>query len=85
MKIAAGVADAAARNAAMTPPSRPRGADPEPQPSMGDDQKWDLIESTGTWLTRKVAAEREARLSGEIVAADFYLRQRGKSRHEVNS
>lgn len=52
---------------------------------MGDDQKWDLIESTGTRLTRKVAAEREARLSGEIVAADFYLRQRGKSRHEVNS
>ena len=47
----------------------------EAEPTMSDDQKWDLIESIGTRLMKKVAAERQARLAGEIVAADFYLRQ----------
>ena len=75
MKIAAGVADAAARNAQMAGPSRLRGHEPEAEPSMSDDQKWDLIESIGTRLMKKVAAERQARLAGEIVAADFHLRQ----------
>lgn len=75
MKIAQGVADAAARNAQLAPPSRLRGYDPEPEPTMGEDEKWDLIHRIGVKFMRKVAAEREARLNGEIVAADFYLRQ----------
>ena len=36
---------------------------------------WELIHSIGLKFMRKVVAEREARLAGEIVAADFYLRQ----------
>src|SRR5690349_21729118 len=75
MKIAAGVADAAARNAAMAEPSRLRGYEPEPQPEMNEDQKWDLIHNIGLKFMKKVARERAARLAGEIVAADFYLRQ----------
>ena len=42
---------------------------------MSEEQKWELIQGIGGKFMRKVAAEREARLSGEIVAADFYLRQ----------
>ena len=49
--------------------------EPEPEITMSEDQKWDLIQSIGTKLMKKIAAERHARLSGEIVAADFYLRQ----------
>jgi hypothetical protein len=75
MKIAQGVADAAARNAQLTPPSRLRGYQPESEPEIGDDHKWELIRSIGVKFMRKVAAERQARLDGEIVAADFYLRQ----------
>ena len=78
MKIAAGVADAAARNAQLTPPSRLRGL-PPPAPDedsgLSEDAKHDLIHGIGVKFMRKVAAEREARLAGEIVAADFYLRQ----------
>ena len=75
MKIAAGVADAAARNAAMTPPSRLRGHEPEPEDALDEDSQWDLIHNIGVKFMKKVAAEREARLAGQIVAADFYLRQ----------
>lgn len=75
MKIAAGVADAAARNAQLTPPSRLRGHEPQPEPSMSDDQKWDMIEAIAAKFLRKVEAERAARTEGRIVAADFYLRQ----------
>lgn len=79
MKIAQGVADAAARNAQLTPPSRLRGLPPpEPEPEdedSSDERKFELIASIGAKFMRKVAAEREARLNGEIVAADFYLRQ----------
>ena len=42
---------------------------------MSDDQKWELIESIAAKFMKKVARERTARLNGEIVAADFYLRQ----------
>jgi len=75
MKIAAGVADAAARNAQMAAPSRLRGHEPDPDVTMADDEKWDMLTAIGTKFMRKVAAERQARLAGQIVAADFYLRQ----------
>lgn len=42
---------------------------------MSEEEKWELIEQLGRKFMRKVAQEREARLSGNIVAADFYLRQ----------
>ena len=87
MRIAQGVADAAARNAQLTPPSRLRGLQSppldgdgqgwvdEPDDEHDEEQKWHLIQTIGVKFMRKVAAEREARLAGEIVAADFYLRQ----------
>jgi hypothetical protein len=44
-------------------------------PEMSDDNKLQLIEGLfAKWLA-KVEAERKARLAGEVVAADFYLRQ----------
>ena len=50
--------------------------DPDPEPlQLSDEEKWDLIVSIATKFMRKVAAERAARLAGEVVAADFYLRQ----------
>ena len=54
-----------------------RDLPPEPQsePEMSDESKWDLIGAIGEKFMRKVASERQARLAGEIVAADFYLRQ----------
>jgi hypothetical protein len=42
---------------------------------ISEEQKWALICNIALKFMRKVAAEREARLAGEIVAADFYLRQ----------
>ncbi len=77
VKIAAGVADAAARNAQLTPPSRLRGhqPEPEPEPEPDDDSKIELVERLANKFLRKVVVEREARLNGEIAAADFYLRQ----------
>jgi hypothetical protein len=81
MKIAAGVADAAARNAQLTPPSRLIGL-PSPLAERGqgeggidEDQKLQLVEHLAGKFMKKVALERETRLNGEIVAADFYLRQ----------
>ncbi len=54
-------------------------ADPQPEPAdelpIDEEQKWHLIHTVGLKFMRKVAAERQARLNGEIVAADFYLRQ----------
>jgi len=87
MKIAQGVADAAARHAQLTPPSRLRGLAPSPGSGEGwgegDDDAWDmsedeklqLLENLAGRFMKKVAAERRARLGGELVAADFYLRQ----------
>ncbi|MDQ3478893.1 MAG: hypothetical protein M3438_07025 [Pseudomonadota bacterium] len=75
VRIAAGVADAAARNAQLTPPSRLRGHEPEPEPEMDEDSRLELIERIANKFLRKVVVEREARLGGEIAAADFYLRQ----------
>jgi hypothetical protein len=49
---------------------------PDPEPAeVSEDRMWELIHSIGLKFMRKVAAEREARRNGEIVAADFYLRQ----------
>jgi hypothetical protein len=45
------------------------------QPEIDDDQKWELVAGIASKFMRKVAAERAARLAGEVVAADFYLRQ----------
>lgn len=96
MKIAQGVADAAARNAQLTPPSRLRGQPPsrlrdrsaqpgrgtgehwrpeDDESDMSDDDKRDFLENIILKFLRKVQAERKARLAGEVVAADFYLRQ----------
>jgi len=59
-------------------PSRTRSGmveGPDDEPDMDDDQKLNLIEGLFyKWLS-KVEQEREARLAGEVVAADFYLRQ----------
>jgi hypothetical protein len=81
MKIAQGVADAAARNAQLAPPSRLRDLPSrsedgwDDQPEVDQDEMWRLIERIGLKFMKKIAAERQARLAGEIVAADFYLRQ----------
>lgn len=55
---------------------------PQPSPSGGEgdeeiseERKLEILESIAKKFMRKVMAEREARLSGRIVAADFYLRQ----------
>jgi hypothetical protein len=77
MRIATGVADAAARNAWLDKRSALRGHEPpEPEePEMSDDLKLEIIDSICRKYFGKARQEREARLSGEIVAADFYLRQ----------
>ena len=66
LKVAQGVADAAARNG--------HEADDEAS-DMPEDEKLTLLENIFLKILRKVEAEREARLAGEVVAADFYLRQ----------
>jgi len=76
MKLATGVADSAARNAQLAPPSRLRGHEPEDDAlDVSDDDKLQLIENLFYKWLGKVEQERKARLRGEVVAADFYLRQ----------
>ncbi|NUQ18030.1 MAG: hypothetical protein HOP95_06190 [Sphingomonas sp.] len=79
MKLAQGVADAAARSAQLTPPSRLRGlpasGEAKDDYDIDDEEKLRLIDRLANKFMKKVAVEREARLNGEIVAADFYLRQ----------
>jgi hypothetical protein len=76
LKISTAVADAAARNAQLAPPSRLRGHEPdEDGPQMSEEDKLALIESLFFKWLGKVEQEREARLAGEVVAADLYLRQ----------
>ena len=77
LKIALGVADAAARNARLTPPSRLRGL-PAPdaeESALDEDSKIALFESIFAKFVASVEQEREARLGGRIVEADFKLRQ----------
>ena len=38
---------------------------------MDEDHKWDLMQSIAGKFMQKVAVERQSRLAGEIVAADF--------------
>jgi hypothetical protein len=78
MKISTAVADAAARAAQLAPqPSRLRGHEPDgdAEQQMDVDAKLQLIESLFYRWLGKVEQERTARLKGEVVAADFYLRQ----------
>ena len=94
MKLATGVADAAARNAQMSPRSRlgdrragslppsrlqgvpfPLEGEGEGEGDMDEEEKLQLIESLFDKWLGKVEQEREARLEGQVVAADFYLRQ----------
>jgi hypothetical protein len=78
MKLATGVADSAARNAQLPPPSRLRGFEPDDEDDgaeMSDDGKLQLIEGLFYKWLGKVEQERQARLAGQVVAADFYLRQ----------
>jgi len=66
LKVAQGVADAAVRG----------GHEPDGEESdMDEESKLILLERILLKLLRKVEAERNARLAGEVVAADFYLRQ----------
>lgn len=78
MKISTAVADAAARNAQLDAhPSRLRGHEPgeDDAQGMSEDDKLQLIEGLFFKWLGKVEQEREARLAGDVVAADFYLRQ----------
>ena len=77
-KIAQGVADAAARNARLIPPSRLRGLpapDPDDAIEMSDETKLSVFESIFAKFVRSVEQERAARVDGRIVEADFKLRQ----------
>jgi hypothetical protein len=81
MKLATGVADAAARNSQLPPPSRlrdfpsPLEGEGQGEGDMSEDDKLQLIERLFYKWLGKVEQEREARLHGQAVAADFYLRQ----------
>ena len=76
MKLATGVADAAARNAHMAPPSRLKDLPLEREGAgMSEDEKIDVLNTIFNKFLGKVEAERKARLAGEVVAADHYLRQ----------
>lgn len=76
MKIAQGVADAAARNAQLTPPSRLANMPPEDDDSgMSDETKRAMLHNIFVKFMRKVEQEREARVDGRIIEADFALRQ----------
>ena len=78
MKISTAVADAAARNEQLAAtPSRLHGRGPDEldQPEMSDEDKLGLIENLFYKWLGKVEQEREARLAGEVIAADYYLRQ----------
>ena len=72
MKIAASVADAAAYGASGNG-RRPTAA--SDASDMSEDEQYDFLENIVRKFLLKVQAERTARLAGEVVAADFYLRQ----------
>ena len=56
----------------------PAGAQREEEyepPELSEEEKITILAKLGVKFLKKVAVEREARLAGEIAAADFYLRQ----------
>jgi hypothetical protein len=77
LKISKAVTDAAARSAEpFASPSRARDFEPdESEPEMSEADKLELVERLFYKWLGKVGQEREARLAGKVVAADFYLRQ----------
>ena len=56
---------------------RAQAPEPEPEPGEADDTglRLELVERLVAKFQRKVGQERECRLAGRIVEADFYLRQ----------
>jgi hypothetical protein len=79
VRLTTAVADAAARNAQLAPqPSRLRGIEPGDADAQQDgsmEEKLAVLESIFNKMLGKVEQERQARLAGDVVAADFYLRQ----------
>ena len=77
MLLASEVADIAARTEVLKPPpSKLRDWEPEPEPQENTHElRLELVEKLVAKFQRKVGQEREARLAGQVVAADFYLRQ----------
>ena len=53
----------------------PDPVDPEEAEGMDDDGKLALLERLVAKFAAKVGQERQARLAGQVLAADFYLRQ----------
>ena len=76
-KVSTAVADAAEQHAQLGGKrSRLRGFEPEiGEPEMSEAAKLELVENLFFKWLGKVEQERQARLAGEVVAADFYLRQ----------
>jgi hypothetical protein len=82
-RLAAGVGAVAGEAAAWKPAqgpwanarSRPDARFPVQEEEMTDEQKLDWLADVVRKYLYKVEAERKCRLAGEIVAADFYLRQ----------
>jgi hypothetical protein len=60
----------------VEPPHRRASvAEPDPESEVDEDGRLELIENVLRKHALKVGLERKARLNGEVVAADFYLRQ----------
>jgi nucleotide-binding universal stress UspA family protein len=74
IRLSTGVADVVARNAHLGP-ATPSRLSPEPEPEADEEAKRELIENVLRKHALKVGQERDARLAGQVVAADFYLRQ----------
>lgn len=76
LKISKAVTDAAAKSTQpLTGRARTYDYEPEPEEEMSEEDKRQLFEGLFYKWLGKVEQEREARLAGEVVAADFYLRQ----------
>jgi hypothetical protein len=64
------------RSAHLIGRSYSHGAEPAPEPQENThERRLELVEKLIAKYQRKVGQEREARLAGEVVAADFFLRQ----------
>jgi hypothetical protein len=84
-RLAEGLRTVAAEQSGWRPPDppwakaasrrRPPPAPTPPEPEDSEETKLRLLEKIVLKYMLKVGQEREARLAGKIVAADFYLRQ----------